>query len=65
MTVVGDDGVEVAGETLRLSGTADQVPELARALVAADVDIAELSPAERSLEDVFFDLTRTTEEVAA
>jgi ABC-2 type transport system ATP-binding protein len=66
MTVLGDDAVTVDGSTLRLAGRADQVPALARALVAADVDITELSPVERSLEDVFFDLTRTTtEEVAA
>ena len=38
---------------------AAQAPELARALVGAGVDITELSPLERSLEDVFFDLTRT------
>jgi ABC-type multidrug transport system ATPase subunit len=65
MTVVGDDAVEVDGTALRLSGRAEQAPELARALVAAGVDITELVPVERSLEDVFFDLTRTTEEVAA
>ena len=43
-----------------------QAPELARALVGAGVDITELTPVERSLEDVFFDLTRTVpEEVPA
>jgi ABC-2 type transport system ATP-binding protein len=66
MSVLGDDAVTVDGTALRLAGGAEQVPALARALVAADVDITELSPLERSLEDVFFDLTRTTtEEVAA
>jgi ABC-2 type transport system ATP-binding protein len=66
MRVVGDDAVEVADEALQLSGTADLVPELARALVAADVDIADLHVVERSLEDVFFHLTRPTpEEVPA
>jgi ABC-2 type transport system ATP-binding protein len=66
MTVAGDDAVEVDGPVLRVSGPAAQAPELARALVGAGVDIAELTPVERSLEDVFFDLTRTTaEEVAA
>ena len=45
---------------------AAQAPELARALVGAGIDITELTPVERSLEDVFFDLTRTvTEEVPA
>jgi ABC-2 type transport system ATP-binding protein len=66
MTIVGDDAVTVDGSALRLAAGAEQVPALARALVAAGVDITELSPAERSLEDVFFDLTRTTtEEMAA
>jgi ABC-2 type transport system ATP-binding protein len=51
---------------LRVSGSAAQAPRLARALVRAGVEITELTPVERSLEDVFFDLTRTaTEEVPA
>ena len=66
MSVAGDDAVEVDGPVLRVSGSAAQAPELARALVGAGVDITELTPVERSLEDVFFDLTRTvTEEVPA
>jgi ABC-type multidrug transport system ATPase subunit len=65
MTVVGDDAVTVDGSALRLAGSAEQVPALARALVGADVDITEMSPVERSLEDVFFDLTRTTPEEVA
>ena len=66
MRVAGDDAVEVDGPALRVSGAAGQAPELARALVGADVDITELTPVERSLEDVFFDLTRTVpEEVPA
>ena len=65
MAVLGDDAVEVDGTALRVAGSAEQAPELARALVGAGVDITELVPVERSLEDVFFDLTRTTEEVAA
>ena len=66
MSVAGDDAVEVDGPVLRVSGSAGQAPELARALVGAGIDITELTPVERSLEDVFFDLTRTvTEEVPA
>jgi ABC-2 type transport system ATP-binding protein len=66
MSVAGDDAVQVEGPALRVSGPAARAPELARALVGAGVDIAELTPVERSLEDVFFDLTRTvTEEVPA
>ena len=66
MKVAGDDAVEVDGPVLRVSGPAAQAPELARALVGAGIDITELTPVERSLEDVFFDLTRTVpEEVPA
>ncbi len=66
MKVAGDDAVEVDGPALRVSGPAAQAPELARALVGAGIDITELTPVERSLEDVFFDLTRTVpEEVPA
>jgi ABC-2 type transport system ATP-binding protein len=66
MSVAGDDAVEVDGPVLRVSGSAAQAPELARALVGAGIDITELTPVERSLEDVFFDLTRiVTEEVPA
>ena len=65
MRVAGDDAVEVDGPVLRVSGAAAQAPELARALVGAGVDITELTPVERSLEDVFFDLTRTDQEVPA
>ncbi len=65
--VAGDDAVEVTDGELRISAPADRVPELARALVAADVDITGLHSVERSLEEVFFDLTRTEtpEEVPA
>jgi ABC-2 type transport system ATP-binding protein len=66
MKVAGDDAVEVDGPVLLVSGPAAQAPELARALVGAGIDITELTPVERSLEDVFFDLTRTVpEEVPA
>ncbi|HST64175.1 MAG TPA: ABC transporter ATP-binding protein [Mycobacteriales bacterium] len=60
MRVIGDDAVEVADGELRIAAPADRVPELARALVAADVDITGLHSVERSLEEVFFDLTGTT-----
>ena len=65
MRVVGEDAVEVVEEpepgarSLRLAAPEAKVPELARALVAADVDITELHAVERSLEEVFFGLTRT------
>ena len=59
MRVAGDDAGTVTDGELRVAAAADRVPELARALVAADVDITGLHAVERSLEEVFFDLTRT------
>jgi ABC-2 type transport system ATP-binding protein len=61
MQVAGDDAVQVVEGELRLAAGPGLVPELARALVAADCDITDLRSEERSLEDVFFDLTRSTE----
>ena len=66
MRLAGDDAVEVDGR--RCCGCPPrpaQAPELARALVGAGVDVTELTTVERSLEDVFFDLTRTVREVPA
>jgi ABC-2 type transport system ATP-binding protein len=72
MRLAGDDAVEVVdgqpigpGRGLRLAASPELVPELARALVAADVDITELRHVERSLEEVFFGLTRTRTAPAA
>jgi ABC-2 type transport system ATP-binding protein len=58
--LTGDDAVQVTDGELRIAAAADRVPELARALVAADVDITGLHSVERSLEEVFFDLSGTT-----
>ena len=62
MRVAGDDGVRLEGEHLVLTdGTS--APDLTRALVAAGVDVHEVSTAERTLEQVFFEMTATgTEE---
>ncbi|RBY82547.1 ABC transporter ATP-binding protein [Geodermatophilus sp. TF02-6] len=61
MRVAGDDAVAVVGEGhdsgLRLQAGAPVVPELTRALVAEDVDVLEIRPVERSLEEVFFEMT--------
>ena len=62
MAVAGDDAVRVEGTELRLAAPAGRVPELARALVAAGVDIAALHTVERSLEEIFFDLTTAPRE---
>jgi ABC-2 type transport system ATP-binding protein len=60
--VVGDDAVEVLelyhGErALRLAADPAVAPGLIRALVAAAVDVREITAVERSLEEVFFEMT--------
>jgi ABC-2 type transport system ATP-binding protein len=61
MRVAGDDAVAVVddggGRALRLEGAAPAVPTLARALVAEDVDVREIRTVERSLEEVFLEMT--------
>jgi ABC-2 type transport system ATP-binding protein len=54
---------EVEG-ALRLAVDASGVPELVRAFVHAGLDVVEVRPVERTLEQVFFELT-TPEEVVA
>jgi ABC-type multidrug transport system ATPase subunit len=57
MRVAGDDGVRRTPDGLAVALTADAAPQLARDLVAHGIDIHELTTAERSLEDVFFEMT--------
>ncbi len=57
MQVAGDDAVRLQGDGVQLDLEAARVPELARELVASGADIHEIRPSERSLEDVFFELT--------
>lgn len=57
MQVAGDDAVQLVDDGVRLELPQDRAPELARALVEAGADIHEIRPSERSLEDVFFEMT--------
>jgi ABC-type multidrug transport system ATPase subunit len=65
MRLAGDDGVRVEGEELLLALPADRAPDLTRALVADGVDVHEVTSRERSLEEVFFEMTATTRELEA
>jgi ABC-2 type transport system ATP-binding protein len=69
MRLAGDDGVRrEADGGLLLSLPADRAPDVARALVTAGVDVHEITAAERSLEEVFFEMTAapaTTKEMTA
>jgi ABC-type multidrug transport system ATPase subunit len=57
MRLAGDDGVRRTPDGLLAALPADAAPQLARDLVAAGVDIHEITAAERSLEEVFFEMT--------
>ncbi len=68
MRVVGDDAVEVVdalakdvarghSSSLRLQADPAVVPALTRALVSEGVNVLEIKTDERSLEDVFFEMT--------
>ena len=57
MRVAGDDGVQVTDHGLVLNLPATAAPDLTRQLVAADVDVHEVAPMERTLEEVFFEMT--------
>jgi len=58
MSVAGDDRVRVDGDRLQLDLAAERAPELVRRLVAAEVSVLEVRSVERTLEEVFFEMTR-------
>jgi ABC-2 type transport system ATP-binding protein len=58
MGVAGDDGVHVDGERLLVDLDASRAPELVRELVAGGVEVHEVGSTERTLEEVFFEMTR-------
>jgi ABC-2 type transport system ATP-binding protein len=55
--LVGPNRVSTVDGALRLEIGLDRAPELVRALVHAEVDVHEVHPQERTLEDAFFALT--------
>jgi len=65
MRLAGDDGVRVEGEELLLELPADRAPDVTRALVADGVDVHEVTSRERSLEEVFFEMTAKAHELEA
>lgn len=63
--MAGDNGVRVVEnhgdvDALILDLSPSAAPEVARVLVAAGVDVLEIAPLERSLEEVFFEMTVPT-----
>jgi ABC-type multidrug transport system ATPase subunit len=57
MRIAGDDGVRRTPAGLALALPTDAAPHLVRELVTAGVDVLEVTPTERSLEEVFFEMT--------
>ncbi|WP_028637339.1 ABC transporter ATP-binding protein [Nocardioides sp. URHA0032] len=55
--VAGDDAVRLEQDRLALDLPAAAAPELVRQLVADQVDVLELAVVERTLEEVFFEMT--------
>jgi len=50
--------VHLDGERLMVDLGPDRAPELVRRLVAAEVSVLEVRSVERTLEEVFFEMTR-------
>jgi ABC-2 type transport system ATP-binding protein len=56
LRVAGDDGARLEGDRVVVAAGAD-APTLVRALVADGVDVHEVTTTERTLEEVFFEMT--------
>jgi ABC-2 type transport system ATP-binding protein len=61
MRLAGDGAVTVAGDRLEVRLDPLRAAELTRALVEAGADVHEVRPSERSLEEVFFEMTMAEE----
>jgi ABC-2 type transport system ATP-binding protein len=57
------DGARDTGDIIVLDLPASSAPEVNRAMVAGGVDVYEIAPLERSLEEVFFELTANRPEL--
>ena len=60
MRLAGDDGVHVDGDRMLVDLTPYRAPQMVRELVAGDVQVHEVGSVERTLEEVFFEMTRPT-----
>jgi ABC-2 type transport system ATP-binding protein len=62
MRVAGDDAVRVDGDRVLVDLDPDQAPRLTRALVEDGVEVHEVRGVERTLEEVFLEMTREERE---
>jgi ABC-2 type transport system ATP-binding protein len=58
--LAGPDGVELQDGVLELRLAPDRAPDVVRHLVAEGADVLEVTTRERTLEEVFFELTGST-----
>ncbi|CAN5745519.1 ABC transporter ATP-binding protein [soil metagenome] len=56
-SIRGIEEVTTTDTTIRITADPEMAPEIARELVKADIRIKEIRPAQRSLEEAFFELT--------
>ncbi|MPZ95105.1 MAG: ATP-binding cassette domain-containing protein [Propionibacteriales bacterium] len=61
MRVAGDDAVQVVDDGFRLETGAKNAPVVTQALVEAGARVHEIRPSERTLEEVFFEMTTPEE----
>src|SRR3954447_11293461 len=59
MGLAGDDGVHMDADRMLVDLGPEQAPDLVRELVAGGVAVHEVTTVERTLEEVFFEMTRT------
>lgn len=64
MRLAGENGVQLDSDGIRLDIDTDRAPEVARVLTSETCAVYEIRPAERSLEDVFFEMTSNTRDAA-
>jgi ABC-type multidrug transport system ATPase subunit len=57
MRLAGDDGVHLEGDHLSIALPADRAPEVVQQLVAEGVEVFSVTSQERTLEEVFFEMT--------
>ena len=59
MRLAGEDGVRVEGDAVLLDLLPERTPAVVRALVTEGLDVHEATVSERTLEEVFFEMTDT------
>lgn len=59
MRVVGEDAVQLDGPAVLVDAPPERMPDVVRALVTEGLDVHEATVSERTLEEVFFEMTDT------